>query len=127
MTAAAVNKPLVINADFESPGDGTLTVVSGEVVTSNKSDIVITAWDIDLSGSITAGTMQLTLHGSSVGQTLALGGVPKDMHISDAELGRTTALGDYTFGSPSTGDITVSGIEDASSGRPSPATRAICM
>jgi hypothetical protein len=54
MTGAASNKPLVIDADFESEGDGTLTIVTGKTVTSNKSDVTITAWDLDISGSLTA-------------------------------------------------------------------------
>ena len=44
-------KTLVINSDYESAGDGTLTLVTSKVLISNNSDIIITAWDVDLSGA----------------------------------------------------------------------------
>ena len=55
------NFPLVLNADYESKGganndgaegDGVLTVVSGESISSNGGKLTVTAWDIDLSGTV---------------------------------------------------------------------------
>jgi hypothetical protein len=52
MTTATSNKALVINADSDSNGSsGTLTVATGKGITSNKSDVTITAWDVDLAGT----------------------------------------------------------------------------
>jgi hypothetical protein len=62
VTTEASNKALVIDADYESEGDGTLTVWTGKTVTSNKSDVTITAWDLDLDGSLTAGTKTVSIH-----------------------------------------------------------------
>ena len=49
-----------MNADYESAGDGTFTVITGKVVTSNKSDVTITAWDMDLDGSLSSGTLTIS-------------------------------------------------------------------
>ena len=93
MTAAASNKPLVIDADYESEGDGTLTVQTGKTVTSNKSDVTITAWDVTFDGGISAGTASIVIHGAEATQTIGLGTTPTNMAIEDAELGRMTAAG----------------------------------
>ena len=91
MTSAASNKPLVIDTDFESEGDGTLTVVATKTITSNKSDVTITAWDIDMAGNLNAGTMTISVHGSKVGQTIGLGGTAGSMQIEALELQQMTA------------------------------------
>ena len=39
MTSAVANKPLVFDVDFESEGDGTLTVQTAKTITSNNSDV----------------------------------------------------------------------------------------
>jgi len=50
MFSKSVSKVLVIDADFESAGDGTLTLSASRTVTTNSSPVIISAWDIDLSG-----------------------------------------------------------------------------
>ena len=60
----------VFDADYELFGDGTLTLVSGREVVSNHGTMMITAWDIDLSGSLSAGTKPMSLHGSKTDQTI---------------------------------------------------------
>ena len=57
MTTSSSNSALVMDVDFESEGDGTVTVWAGKTVTSNKSDVTITAWDVVMDGSLTAGTL----------------------------------------------------------------------
>ena len=39
ITSEQVGQPLVINSDFESHGDGTVTVAGTKVVNANNSDI----------------------------------------------------------------------------------------
>merc|ERR1712159_317684 len=55
---------LILNSDFESGGDGTLTVVEGKTVDSNNLEIIITAWDVELPGGIKTGTHTLHVHGA---------------------------------------------------------------
>ena len=99
MTSGANGKSLVIDADFESEGDGTLTVWTGKTVTTTTSDITITAWDLDMSGSMTTttGDKTVSIHGSKDAQTIGIIGlsssVNRDMQISTAELQRITATG----------------------------------
>ena len=56
MNSEAAGKAVVINSDYENAGDGTLTLVSTKTLTSNNGAVTITAWDVDLAGSLTAGT-----------------------------------------------------------------------
>jgi len=115
MTTTGSNKPLVIDADYESEGDGTLTVWTGKTITSNKSDVTITAWDFDLDGSLTSGTRTISIHGSKVEQTIGLGAASKDSTVDTAELQRVTALGGIMLGSYSSGTMTVEGVTQANS------------
>jgi hypothetical protein len=115
MTSAAAAKPLVFDVDFESEGDGTLTVQTAKVITSNDSDVTITAWDIDLDGSLTAGTMGLTIHGAQANQALGVGALTTDLVLEDAELGRIICPTGLTVGSVANGELQVKGVTDASS------------
>ena len=62
--------PLVIDADFESAGDGILRVAAGKTVSTNSSQMTITAWDVDLAGMLDAGSGAIRIHGSKVGLSL---------------------------------------------------------
>ena len=90
---AVSGKPLVIDSDYQTPGDGILTVAASKTIDGNNSDIIITAWDLDLDGKLKAGTAQVTIHGSKIQQTIGLGDTSKDLHISSPELQRLTADG----------------------------------
>jgi hypothetical protein len=105
---------LVMNADFESGGDGTLTIVGDATVQSNDSTIVVTAWDLDVSGTMSAATKAMTIHGGAVDQTIGMGGTAMDMSMTDAEVGRMTATGGLTVGSTTNGNIVVDGLVDSS-------------
>merc|ERR1719502_2653186 len=41
------NQTLIFDVDYESTGDGTLTVVVGKGIESNDCDMLITAWNTD--------------------------------------------------------------------------------
>ena len=100
---------LVLNADSEQPnlGDGTLTIATGKSVVSENSPVTISAWDMDLAGSINAGVAEMTIHGAKVSQTIGFGATPANMAISDDELGRITATGGLTVGSETISAIRV--------------------
>ena len=88
---AFANSPFVLNADMESLGIGVLTVASGRSVTTTFGDIVVTAFDLDLVGSVNSvGTgsspAPMSIHGSKVSQTFGFGHVAKDMHLDNVEL-----------------------------------------
>ena len=111
----AQNKTVVINADYESTGDGTLTVVASRTVDANNGKIQITAWDFDLLGSMTAGTSEISIHGAHPDQTIGIGATPQNMHITNEEMGRITALGNMRVGSSMSGNMFVSGIDELNS------------
>ena len=87
LLAYNTNRPVVVNADYESHGDGTFTIAAGKTVTSNGGSILVTAWDIDFQGRVVAGGSSLTIHGAAADQSVALGATAKDMQITDAEIG----------------------------------------
>ena len=91
MTGKATSKSLVINADYESHGDGTLTIVATKTFDSNDSLIQLTVWDLDMAGDMDAGTATMQLHGAKLTQTIGLGITSKDMHLDAAELGKVWA------------------------------------
>ena len=115
LTTATSSQALVMDADYESEGDGTLSLISTKMLSSSKSDVTITAWDIDLDGSLTAGTSTLSVHGSKVGQTIALGATTKDLTIESEELQRITATNGLRVGGYSGGTITVNGLTQLAS------------
>ena len=104
---------LLLNADYESEGDGTLTVAVGSIVDSNNASVMITTWDCDLQGSLTAGDKQVSIHAAAPGQLIGLGNTAKDLHLSDAEMGSLSCDG-ITIGSNSSGTIYVHGLHDSS-------------
>ena len=68
-----------------------------------------------MSGDFNGGTASLMMHGSKINQTIGVGETSKDMHISNLELGRLSALAGMTLGSSDNGSITGDGISDSNS------------
>ena len=82
---------LTIDADDDRGGaHGTLTIVAGRTVTTNDNQLRLSAWDLDLAGSINAGSASLSIHGAKAEQTIGLGDTAKDMHVDANELSRIT-------------------------------------
>ena len=102
-----ITTALTIDADFESEGDGTLTIFANKVVDSNDSHITITAWDVSLDGGLASGAGTIQFHGAKVGQTLGLGLVPKDMDIQNSELLRVSSSGGLRVGTDDGGSVAV--------------------
>ena len=81
---------------------------SAFILSKSRRDIRVgrnvTAWDIDIDGSMRSGTETTHLHGAKDLQTIGLGGTSKDMHIADAELRKFTTSGGLRIGG-FTGDV----------------------
>ena len=83
-------KNIVIESDFESAGDGTLTVITGKKIYNPISTLLLTVWDVDLAGGVEQGSQLALMHGAKVSQTVGLGNTAHDMHINLDELQRIT-------------------------------------
>jgi hypothetical protein len=102
-----------VSTDTDQNGSGTFTVAAGKTVTTNNGSVSITTRDIDLQGSINAGTGDVTI--VTVGaQTIGLGATAGSLTISGAELQRVTCR-NLTIGNASTPSIDVDGITAANS------------
>ena len=101
---------MVINSDFESQGDGTLTVVATKTISSSNSPLLITAWDLDIDGILNAGSEAMTVHAAQVNQGIGLGNTASDMHLTDPEIGNIQTTAGLTVGSSSNGDIVINGL-----------------
>ena len=110
----------MFHSDYESAGDGTLSVAATKTVTSNNGDVTITAWDLDLDGQLTAGTRSICLHGAKILQTIGLGSTTSNMHISNSEVLRVTTSGGVMIGSVVSGLLTLNGISKTGSNSISP-------
>ena len=77
-------KAVVINADSDASGTGTFTMKTDKTLTSSNSDVVITAYDVDVAGSVAAGSGAISVHGAEPVQTIGLGGTAANMHITAA-------------------------------------------
>jgi hypothetical protein len=91
-------------------------VQTGKTVASNNNAITITAYDVDLDGSVNSGTAALLVHGASSGQTLGIiSSTPTvQLEIATAELQRISSAS-MTIGSSLSGSIHVSGVADTDS------------
>merc|ERR1719502_891647 len=110
------NSPLVLNSDTDSQWpNGALTIYANKTVNSFNSHVTITAWDVLLDGSLNAGTGAARIHGAMRDQTIGIGNTAKNLHITDAELGRITCRGGLTVGSSTNAQVTVQGVTDSNS------------
>jgi len=104
---------LILNADSNTDGSGTLSIDSAASLETNSGPLIITAWDLDVLGSVSTGVAGTTIHPSVSAQTISLGSNSlRNMHIEDSELGwfTTSAL---TVGNQNNGDISVGGVSDS--------------
>jgi len=111
------DQPLMLHADYESDGtDGTLTIAAGKTISTANAPLDIVAFDADINGSLDAGTGKIFIDGSKPGQSVAVAGFSsRDMHISDAELGRMASGTSVQIGANATGTMIVAGVTDGSS------------
>jgi hypothetical protein len=114
------NQPLVLNADSESEGVGTITVYPTMSIKTLDGDMHITAWDIDLQhhyegplwygAEIDAGTGLVEIHGSKPDQSIGLGLTAQNMHVTDSELLRIKGTGSVSFTRFGGGAIVVNSV-----------------
>jgi hypothetical protein len=105
---------IVINADYAGDQVGIFTVASNKVLDHRVGNITITAWDLDIRGSLSSGGWNTVLHGSGTNHTIGLGEV-NDLQITDSELSRMTMRGGLTIGSSTTSSMVVDGVTEISS------------
>ena len=103
----------VITADSDGNGSGDFSISTAKTLSTGNSSLTLTANDVTLSGSISAGSGLATVVVSD-GGTIGLGGTSGDMTITNTELGKITA-GTLNIGNSSAGNITVDGITAANS------------
>ena len=115
MQSVGAGGTLVIDTDHESTGDGTLTVHAGKELTTGNHMLLVTTYDLDLPGAFNSGTNSTVIHGASESQSFGLGDTSKDMHVTDAELGRISTSDRVVVGSSTTGNIVVDGITEGNS------------
>jgi hypothetical protein len=112
ITATVEGKRLVFDADYESAGDGILGIFGGKILDSKKGTVIVTAADITFGGSVKTDSM--TIHTSSPQGQMALGTLPQNLTVSATDMQGIIADG-LMMGNHINGDITVSGITEASS------------
>jgi hypothetical protein len=106
------SRPLVMDADYESGGDGILTVATSKILDSNKGTVTVTAADVDFGGIVRSDL--LTVHTATAGGTMALGTFVRNFTISSDDMQNIIAKG-LILGNNINGDITVSGVKAVSS------------
>jgi len=79
-----------IEADVDEDGVGTLTIATGAVVDTNDNDAFLSAADVQIDGTIDAGTGDVSIDRPN-GGTLGLGAGAGDLQLSGDEVSRITA------------------------------------
>ncbi len=104
------NGNISIDADNDSDGVGTFTLLSGFQIVSNDFDIVIRASDFDIQGTINSGTGKTTLL-TSVAKSIVIGenGNSNQAWITGDELQRITTA-NLVIGNDITYGISLNGI-----------------
>ncbi len=102
-----------IRADKDGDGSGNLILTSGRTISTSGSELVISAADAILDGSINTGAGAATITRSTLG-TIGVGSASGDLTISGAELGRIIAT-DLTIGSSLVTQLTVNNVTAANS------------
>ena len=101
---------LVLNADSDDSGSGAFTVNFGVTTSTSDSPIYVIASDMEIEGNIDAGNGKIVVSPTH-GNRLGLGAVSKDMHLSDAELGRISSRA-IQIGSSTAGPMYIDRITD---------------
>lgn len=116
LTGAGQSLYIDADSDGAGVGDVALTLAASKTITSGNGAIIITAGDIDLQGSIAAGSGQLTLMTKRSGTTIGLGATAKDCTVTGAELQRMTSTSGLVLGDKvRSGIVVVDGITAAQS------------
>lgn len=107
-TNVTVLGPLVINADTDNDGIGSLTILGGITILTNNNDLSMTAADYLINGIINAGTGRVSIE-TTAGRTIGVGDAAGQAQISKLELQRITA-GQLYIGGTNTGNIRIDNV-----------------
>jgi filamentous hemagglutinin family protein len=99
---------IMIDADHDQSGAGTLSLASGATINTTNQNLSILAADVSLDGMVQAGTGSVSIGRSSAG-TIGVGSGTGDMQVSGSELGGIHAA-TVTIGSANTTGMTVDTI-----------------
>ena len=102
---------LTITADSDGSGAGTFNLNGGSDLTTNNAQIIITADDMILNGTIDSGTAATSLLKSD-GDTIGIASGAGSMGLSAAELDTITA-GSLVIGGANAGNITIDDLDGA--------------
>jgi len=121
-TGSAGAKPIVLNADNDSDAagatisvssytagtagvdsglnqeNGVLTIWSTRALNTNNNLVTITAFDVDIDGSINSGTDGISIHGSVASQTMWLGDSNSLSNVAQSKPSRSYSGSRYSSG-----------------------------
>lgn len=103
------NSATFLNADADADGMGTLMLAMGQAISTNNNDLTITAADLDLAGSINAGTGAVSIRRADTG-SIGLGSGTGDLVADSGEISRITA-GTLRFGNSMTDLMSIAGVD----------------
>ena len=115
--AAGVTTKTTLNS--LSAGTGTLTIMSGKVLSTTNMALAVTVNDLDIQGQgvINVSNATLSINSKYEGRTFGLGDISKDLNIDDDEFGQMISYQGLTIGSTISGSIAISGLTDSSTDR----------
>lgn len=93
-------------------GTGTLTIANTMLLNTNNQQLIVTANDIDLVGTVSTGTAAMTIHCFEPGRTVGLGDGQGQMRIRGNELQLLNANG-LTIGGANCGKQTSNNVAEA--------------
>lgn len=111
-SGSTIGTPVAINADADADGTGLFALATGKTITTNGSSLSLTAGDVQLDGSINAGTAGLVTIQRGGAGTIGIGTATGDLTLAGDELSRIAA-GLLTIGGATTTLINVNSVAAA--------------
>ena len=114
-SGSSIGTPVSINADADADGTGLFSLATGRTITTNGSSLSLTAGDVQLDGSINAGTAGLVTVQRGGAGSIGIGTASGDLTLAGDELSRIAA-GALTIGGATTTLINVDSVASADLG-----------
>ncbi|MBY0397085.1 MAG: hypothetical protein K2X91_11550, partial [Thermoleophilia bacterium] len=111
-SGSTIGTPVSINADADADGTGLFALATGKTITTNGSSLSLTAGDVQLDGSINAGTAGLVTIQRGGAGTIGIGTATGDLTLAGDELSRIAA-GLLTIGGATTTLINIDSVAAA--------------
>ena len=109
------NEALVLNADYETFGNGVLTVGANKKISSTNTVITVTAFDLDLQGSLDAGSSNLIITGSLNDEMVGIGDSIGHLNVDNEEMQRMTSQAGLSIGNDRTASISLNNVTNSAS------------